>query len=68
MVIFGQDLNIVREERGRTDSLRRCCSPEVLARTHQNILKTFCPSKLKVSFGWDKCKRVKVKYKTNARE
>lgn len=66
MVRFGQDLNCVRGRKGLTDGLRRCYVPEMLASTHQKISKNFCKSKLKVSFGWDKCKRVKVKYKTMA--
>lgn len=56
----------MRGRKGWTDLLRRCYTPEMLASTHQKISKNFCKSKLKVSFSWDKCKRVKVKYKTTA--
>lgn len=38
-------------------------SPEMLASTDKKALRNFWKSELKMIFGWDKCKRVNMKYK-----
>lgn len=53
--------------------MNRCAQEDATALKYwqsidKKALRNFWKSELKVIFGWDKCKTVKVKYKTNARE